>query len=251
MPDALPYQRSLPTCFARGMVQSLPFLVVLVPFALLFGVLSRATGLDLAATMGMSILVLAGASQLTMLQLFQQEASAIIVILSALAVNLRMAMYSASLAQWLGRAGPWQRMAIAFTLIDQNYVISVREYEIHPKLTLKQRIAFYGGTMLVLIPPWPFVTYLGATIGATLPTDQLGMDIVVPIMFMAMVAPTFRSAPHLLAAVVSIILALAFNWLPPGLGLMVAAPSAMVAAAMLEKHLHRRRALRNAPEAAP
>ena len=237
-PDSPPVR----ACFWRGALHAVPFLLGLVPFALVFGVMARAAGFDLVQVNAMSILVLAGASQLTIVELVQQQAPTLIVILSALAVNLRMAMYSASLAPWLGRASPRARAAVAYGLVDQCFVLSLTEYERAPSLTMAQRLAYFTGTALVMVVPWIVLSHLGAVLGRALPVAEWGLDIAVPVMFIAMVAPSLRSIPHLVAASVSVALALALHWLPAGLGLLVAAPFAMVAGAATEQRLNRRRA---------
>ena len=89
--------------FRHGLIQSLPFLLVLAPFGLLFGG-SLEGGLHPPQVMGFSVLVLAGASQFTAVQLMSEHTPALIVIITAIAVNLRMAMYSASMVPWLGGA---------------------------------------------------------------------------------------------------------------------------------------------------
>ena len=43
--------------FWHGIVQSLPFLIVIVPFAVLFGVVALEAGMDVAQVMGFSVLV--------------------------------------------------------------------------------------------------------------------------------------------------------------------------------------------------
>ena len=92
------------TAYWRGFRAALPFTIVVGPFGLLFGVVGTEAGLDVAQVMGFTVLVIAGASQFTALQLMQDNAPTLIVIASALAINLRMAMYSASFAPHLGRA---------------------------------------------------------------------------------------------------------------------------------------------------
>lgn len=243
-PDLRPEGPPLNACYRRGFWQAFPFLLAIIPFALVFGVLARTAGFDLVQTNAMSILVLAGASQLTIIELMQQQAPTLIVILSALAVNLRMVMYSASLAQYLGHAPPLARAAVAYGLIDQSYVLAFTEYERQPRLTMQQRLAFFAGSSTVLVPTWIVATHVGAVLGHSLPVAELGFDIVVPVLFIAMIAPGLRSAPHLVAASVSVVLALMLHWLPSGLGLLVAAPCAMLAGAATEQHLNRRRAAR-------
>lgn len=225
--------RSPAQCFWHGVVQSLPFLIVILPFAVLFGVVALEAGMDVAQVMGFSVLVLAGASQFTAVQLLSDNAPVIIVILSGLAVNLRMAMYSASLVPWLGRATPAQRAGLAYVLIDQTYALSIQHYERHPALSMQQRIAYFGGTALVLCVPWMLGSWIGATVGQAIP-DDIALDFAMPITFIAMIAPMLRTAAHLAACFVAVLAALVLAGMPSGLGLLIAAPLGMVTGAVVE-----------------
>ncbi|MFB2532840.1 AzlC family ABC transporter permease [Paracoccus sp. p3-h83] len=231
--------------FAKGLRDGLPFLLVVLPFALLFGVVAHEAGLDLAQIMGFSVLVLAGASQFTAVQLLADNAPALIVIVSALAVNLRMAMYSASLVPHLGAAPLRMRALIAYLLIDQTYALSDAEFTARPARPLAEKIAYFMGTSVTLCLPWMAMTAIGATMGRAIP-PAFALDFAVPITFLAMIAPALRSLPHVVAAAVSVIGALVFSVLPHGLGLLVAAPLAMVAGARTELFLARRAARRGA-----
>ncbi|MFN6979895.1 MAG: AzlC family ABC transporter permease, partial [Gemmobacter sp.] len=64
--------------FWRGARDALPFLVILVPFALLFGVVGTDAGLSLAQVMGFSIFVIAGASQFAAVQLLAENAPTLV-----------------------------------------------------------------------------------------------------------------------------------------------------------------------------
>ena len=81
--------------FVQGMLAGLPFTVFAIPFALLFGVVATEAGLHVAEVMGFSLLVIAGAAQFTAVQLMTENTPVWVVLAAALAVNLRMAMYSA------------------------------------------------------------------------------------------------------------------------------------------------------------
>lgn len=225
--------RSPAQSFRHGVVQSLPFLIVILPFAILFGVVALEAGMDIAQVMGFSVLVLAGASQFTAVQLLSDNAPVIIVILSGLAVNLRMAMYSASLVPWLGRATPAQRAGLAYVLIDQTYALSIQHYERHPTLSMQQRMAYFAGTALVLCVPWMIGSWIGATVGQAIP-DDIALDFAMPITFIAMIAPMLRSAAHLAACFIAVMTALLLAGLPSGLGLLIAAPLGMAAGALVE-----------------
>ena len=62
----------------RGVRDGLPFLAVVGPFAMLFGVLATESGLALHETMGFSVVVIAGAAQFTALQLMQDHAPLVV-----------------------------------------------------------------------------------------------------------------------------------------------------------------------------
>jgi predicted branched-subunit amino acid permease len=82
---------------------------------------------------------------------------------------------------------------------------------------------------------------LGAVIGEAIPAS-LSLDFAVPVCFIALTAPLLRSAPHVFAALVAALMALAFAWLPWSLGLIVAALSGLIAGAQAELFLRRRKA---------
>jgi predicted branched-subunit amino acid permease len=220
--------------FLLGLRLSAPFLLVVCPFALLFGVLGMEAGLGLAQVMGFSVLVIAGASQLTALQLMTEGAPTLVVLASALAVNLRMAMYSASLAPWIGAAPLWQRAVAAYLLVDQSYAIGVSSYETAPQMTVPQRMALFFGTVALIAPLWYVFTLAGALLGQRVP-EALALDFAVPVAFLALIAPGLRTLAHLAAALSAIVLALAFAWMPFNTGLLVAAPLAMAVGAEVER----------------
>ena len=86
-----------PSHYLAGVRDGLPFILMAAPFATVFGVAATDAGLTLAQVMGFSVLVIAGASQFAAVQMMADNAGIALVLFAALAVNLRMAMYSASL----------------------------------------------------------------------------------------------------------------------------------------------------------
>lgn len=223
-----------------GALHGVPFLLVLIPFALLFGVVATAAGLDVAQTMGFSVLVLAGASQFSAVQMMTDHAPVLVVLASSLAINLRMGMYSASLTPWIGRAPAWQRALVAYVLIDQSYGLAIQQYEKRPEWPVPQRVAYLLGATPVLCLPWMIATYVGATAGSLIPAHW-PLDFAVPITFLAMAAPMLRTLPHAIAAAVAVAAALALSGLPSGTGVLVAGPLGMAAGALTDTWLAGRR----------
>jgi predicted branched-subunit amino acid permease len=220
-----------------------PFTLVVVPFSLLFGVVGTEAGLSIAETMGFSVLVIAGAAQFTALQLLTDNAPTLIALVSALAVNLRMAMYSASLTPWLGAAPLWQRALAAYFMVDQSYACAIVKYEREPELSVPERMAYFFGVVTPICPLWYAFTLIGALVGNAVPAG-LPLDFALPITFLAMIGPMLRTPAHLAAAFVSVALALLCAGLPYNLGLLVAGIAGMMTGAQVEVLLERRRQAR-------
>ncbi|WP_299705694.1 AzlC family ABC transporter permease [uncultured Tateyamaria sp.] len=221
------------SAFWAGVRDGAPFIFVAGPFAMLFGVLATEAGLNVFEVMTFSLAVIAGAAQFTALQVMENDAPTVVVILSALAVNLRVAMYSAALTPYLGRAPLWQRVFAAYLLVDQSYALSHAKFEAVPDLTIPQRMAYYFGTCLLVLIVWFGMSYAGAALGTQLPAD-LPLDFALPIAFLSMVAPMVRTLPHLIAATVAVIVGLLAVSVPYSLGLIIAGAAGMMAGAQAE-----------------
>ncbi len=233
--------------FWRGLRDGLPFVAVVAPFALLFGVVARDAGLDLLEIMSMSVIVIAGGSQFTALGLMGEGAPILVVVIAAMAVNLRMAMYSAALVTWLGQASVKQRLLMAYVMVDQVYAQSAQTYDREPRMPLAERVTYYFGTAVAICAPWYVFSLLGAVMGRAIPAS-LSPDFAVPVCFLALLAPMLRGLPNLVAAGVSVAAAIAFAGVPWNLGLLLASGAAMVAGAQTERMLARRRAEEGAGE---
>ncbi len=221
------------SAFLRGLGHGTPFLIIILPFGLLFGVVGTEAGFNLAEVMGFSFLVIAGASQFAAVQLMTENVPTLIVILTALTVNLRMAMYSASIAPYLRDVSMWKRALMSYGLVDQTYALGVAEFENTPNLSTAERVAYFTGTGLPVFIAWYISTYLGAVFGARIP-PEFALDFAVPISFLALVAPALKTIAHVAAALTSVVLALLLAFVPFGLGLIIAALIAMCVGAFIE-----------------
>ena len=217
----------------QGVRDGSPFVLVVIPFSLLFGVAATDAGLTLGQAMGFTVLVIAGASQFAALQMMVDNAGIALVLLAALAVNLRMAMYSAALVPHLGAVPLWQRACAAYLMFDQTYLASVKAYEERPEMSLAERIAYYFGVATPITPVWCGMTVVGVLVGATIP-PEMALDFALPITFLAMVAPMLRTLAHVAAAATSVVVALLLIGLPSGFGLLIAAACAMVVGVLVE-----------------
>lgn len=232
----MPFPRS---AFLRGARAALPFTVVVVPFGMLFGVVATEAGLHVWETMLFTLSVFAGASQFAAIQTMQENAPAAIVLLTALAVNLRMVMYSVTLAPHYGNTPRWTRAIMSYFLVDQTFAATTVEFERNPGLSSAEKVAFFFGSVAPVAPLWFAASLAGALIGRAVPPEW-ALDFALPITFLAMVAPMLRSLPHIVAAGLSILLSLLLAPMPYGTGLLVASALSMAAGALLDAYLERR-----------
>jgi predicted branched-subunit amino acid permease len=221
------------SAYWKGVRDGAPFILVAGPFATLFGVVATEAGLNLFEVLSFSVVVIAGAAQFTALELMQKEAPTIIVLISALAVNLRVAMYSAALTPYLGNAPLWQRVIISYLLVDQSYALSHAKFEAEPNMSIPARTAYFFGTCTLVMIAWFSFSYLGATVGTLMPAN-IPLDFALPIAFLSMIAPMIRSLPHLAAATTAIVVSLLCIAVPYSLGLIIAGIAGMAAGSVTE-----------------
>ena len=229
------------SAFLQGVRDGAPFVVVVAPFAVLFGVLATEAGLSVFEALMFSVVVIAGSAQFTALSLMQTDTPTLIVLASALAVNLRMAMYSASITPHLGALPLWKRAVAAYFLVDQTYAFSIAKYEAEPQMSTAEKLAYFFGTVAPTCPFWYIFTLVGALIGQQVPASW-GIDFIMPLTFLAMIGPMLRTPAHMVAAFVAAAAALAFAWVPYNLGLLVAGTIGMIAGAQAELWAQRARA---------
>lgn len=222
------------SAFLEGFVAGMPFLLVIGPFAFLFGVVAVEAGLDVPQAVGMSVVVIAGSAQFTAVQLLSESAPAWVAMAAALAVNLRMAMYSAALQPHLGSAPLWQRVIVSYLNFDVSHALGIAHFEGRPERPTDQKVVYFLGTIALTAPLWVVGTLIGAVTGEALPDGTL-IDFAMPILFLAIVGSMLKTLAHLAAAISSAIAAMLLFWLPTGISLLIAAVIAMAVGAEIER----------------
>ncbi|ESP88763.1 AzlC family protein [Candidatus Halobonum tyrrellensis G22] len=229
----------LPDEVRAGVRDTLPLLVGMVPFALVSGVAGTETGLTPLQTLGMSVLVFAGASQLAALDLLGRDAALGAVVLTAVVVNLRLLMYSASIAPHFRHLPARVRVGCAYLLTDPSYALSVARYaeagaepgdgtaeRTREETTDEEsgpRPPYYylgvGGTLWVV---WQVGTAAGVAFGAAVP-DGWRLEFAVPLIFLALLVPALSDRPRLVAGGVAAAGATLGAGLPLNAGLLAGA----------------------------
>lgn len=219
--------------FGRGARDVLPIMVGVVPFGLIVGVSGVGAGLTTADVLASSLLVFAGASQLAMIDLLGQGAPWLVAVLTAAVINVRMLMYSASMAPWFASVPLGQRAGAAYFLTDQSFALSVTHYA-QGETTPRARLAYYLGTAVPLWLNWQLVTVVGALAGAAVP-DEVPLAATIPLVFLALLVPAVTDRPTLAAALVGGGVAVLAVPLPANLGLMVGALAGISVGVVLDR----------------
>ncbi len=217
-----------------------PMLVGVIPFGLVAGATPATSGFGLGAAVGLSTIVFAGASQLAATDVLANGGSAGVAALAACTINLRMLLYSASLAPLLATEPLRRRLAAAYLLTDQAYAVSITRWT-SPADEPGRRMPFYFGGAALLWVVWQLSTIAGALIGAAVPED-LPLDFAVPLVFLVLLVPALTSRPAVAAAVVGGGTAVAAAEAGAGpLSVMAGAVAGIVAGATAEAVAERRR----------
>ncbi|MFA1609502.1 AzlC family ABC transporter permease [Halobellus rubicundus] len=198
---------SLPPEVARGLRDAGPVLIGFVPFGLVAGAAGVDAGLTPLQTIGLSVVVFAGASQLAAIDLFGRNAELLVVVLTGVVINLRMLMYSASIAPRFRPLRAWWKTACAYVLTDQAYALSIARYS-DEDLSPSERRNYYLTVAVSLWLLWQVCTILGIVVGARVP-DSWGLEFAVPLVFLGLLVPTVTSPPKAVAAIVGGTVALA------------------------------------------
>lgn len=216
--------------FSQGLAGGSPIMAGVAPFGLIYGAAARALDLSLGQTLGMSLTIFAGSSQLVFLDLWGQEASVLALILTGLVINLRMAMYSASIAPWLGVQTRLKSLIGAYFLTDEGYGISMGRF-----LSQRQQPAspyyFFLGAALPTWLSWQLCSLAGYLAGALVP-ESWSLDMAVPLVFLAILIPMLARGPKITAALAAMVVAVAAARLPMNLGLILAIFVGIVAGAL-------------------
>ena len=218
--------------FFKGVIDVSPLMIPVIPFGLIFGILSIDIGFSPLATMGMSLIIFGGASQIVLLQLFSGGASSLVIISSVGAVNSRHLLYGAVVSEHLSDLKLVWKIIISYFLIDQAFARS-NEYLKKSNEKNKYFHLIGGGATCWVI--WQSTTLLGIILGAAIP-EKLGLSFAVPLTFIAILVNDFRKVFNVIVIIVSgLVATLGFNYIPYKAYVIVAALTGLITAMILTR----------------
>jgi predicted branched-subunit amino acid permease len=222
--------------FLKGISDVSPLMIPVVPFGLIFGVLSLEIGFTPLETMGMSLIIFGGASQIILLQLFSGGASSLVIISSVGAVNSRHMLYGAVVSEHLSDLKMIWKIIISYFLIDQAFAVS-NEYLKKNKDKNNYFHLVGGGATCWII--WQSTTFLGIILGSAIP-EELGLSFAVPLTFLALLVNDFRKLINVVVIIISgLVATIGYNFIPFKAYVILAALTGLLSAIILTKIIKR------------
>lgn len=241
-PDLKPHRvitSSAASTFLAGARDTFPLIVGAIPFGLIFGTLAMSSGMSFIGTMAMSAFVFAGSAQFIALGLVAAGTAWPLIVLTTFVVNLRHALYSATLASYVVHLPQRWQIPLAFWLTDETFAVVISRFTQDPDPAYNRW--YYLGSALFMYVNWQICTFLGLTIGRFLPdAASWGLDFAMPVTFIGMVIPYLKSRSMVATVIVSGIASLVAYPMPHKLGLMIAALAGIVAG-MLTDFIHKKK----------
>ena len=218
--------------FLKGIIDVSPLMIPVVPFGLIFGVLSIEIGFTPLETMGMSIIIFGGASQIILLQLFSGGASSLVIISSVGAVNSRHLLYGAVVSEHLSDLKLIWKIIISYFLVDQAFA---RSNEYFKKNNDRNKYFHLIGGGITCWVIWQTTTFLGIVVGSFIP-EKLGLSFAVPLTFLALLVNDFRKFINVIVIIVSgLVATLGYNYIPFKAYAIVAGLTGLLVAMILTK----------------
>ncbi|MCP1419439.1 putative branched-subunit amino acid permease [Pseudomonas laurylsulfativorans] len=217
--------------FFHGVRTLIPLTPGVIPFGLITGVMAIEMGMSPGMSMGMTLLFYSGSAQLVALQLLQNGALPVTVVVTALIINLRFIMYSASLAPYLHHLPRRWTWPVSYLLSDQSYALCTLKFSSGELGRFAPH--FYAGTAVAMWLTWQLSVFAGVYLGASIP-EAWSLSFAVPLSFLALLVPGIRSAASLGAAVTGGLIAVSAVKLPYNLGLVTASIGGVIAGLLIE-----------------
>jgi 4-azaleucine resistance transporter AzlC len=206
--------------FLTGLRDESPILLGVIPFGMIYGILALKAGLSPFTAQAMSSVVFAGSAQFMLVQWIATGTPAAVMIVAAFVVNLRHALYSASVAPHVKKLSPVWKAILSYLLTDEAYAVTILHYE--KPGDDRYRHWYFLGAGLALWTSWQISTAAGLFLGTQIPPNW-GLDFTLALTFIALAVPAIRDRAGLLAAACAGLTAVLASGLPYKLGLLLAA----------------------------
>ena len=205
---------------AQARVQGLQVAAAVSLYGVSFGALSVASGLSVAQTMVLSLVMFSGASQFAVIGILASGgvAAGLAAVLSAGLLGIRNGLYALRMAPVLSPRGPLRLLAAQLTIDESTAVASAQP------ATSSARVGFWT-TGVWLFVGWNLMSLAGALLGDVLgDVRAYGLDAAAAAAFLGLVWPWLRRGEPMVIAVAAVVLTVALlPFVPAGVPVLAVA----------------------------
>lgn len=207
--------------YLAGVRVGFPFALATFVLGISFGVLARSLGWGVVAPIVFSVITFSGSAQFAVAAVLGAGGGTLAAVLAAVLLNARFGPMGVAVAPYL-KGGPLRRALEGQAVVDASWALARRgegrfDREFMFGVTALQLAAWVGGTV---------VGVLGNFIEDP---EKLGLDIIFPAFFLALLADELRNSRAAAVAVIAAALALILvPFTPPGVPVIAACTAALL-----------------------
>lgn len=210
--------------YLAGARAALPFAMATVVLGISFGVLARSLGWGVLAPIVFSVIAFSGSAQFAVAAVLGGGGGMFTAIVAAVLLNARFLAMGVAVAPYL-KGGPFRRALEGQTIVDASWALASRGEGRFDR-------AFMIGATAPQVAAWIGGTVIGVLAGnAVGNVERLGLDVIFPAFFMALLVDELRSGGKraiAAAAIATVLAAVLIPFAPPGVPVIAACVAAMV-----------------------
>lgn len=185
---------------SQALIDILPLSIAVTPWGILTGALAIQVGLTPWQAQLLSLLVFAGAAQLSGITLIGNMASPLSIFGTTIVISARHLLYSITFRESVAKLSLTWRLALGFVLTDEMFAVS--QSHTQRTGTFSPLYALVAGFAFYIV--WNVTTFIGIVAGDYFKNiDSFGMDFAIAATMIAMTFDKIRERPILLAMLVS------------------------------------------------
>ncbi len=209
--------------YLAGVRAGLPFALIAGVVAISFGVLARSLGWGVIAPIVFSVVTFSASAQFAVAAVLGAGGGVFAAIAAAVLLNARFFPMGVAVAPYL-KGGPLRRALEGQTIVDTSWALASRgggrfDREFMIGATVPQFAAWIAGTVV------------GVLADDVVDVEQLGLDVIFPAFFLALLVVELRNGGKraIAAAVIAAALAVALvPFAPPGVPVLAACVAALL-----------------------
>lgn len=211
--------------FKRGLKDSVPVCLGIVPFAVILGAQASQKGMSSLEIVLMMGLNFAGGSEFAAVGLWGSPLPVLLIWGSTLMINSRHVLMGVALSPYVRDLPLKKLLPTLFVMTDESWALSISDVKKRERVGLNLfSLPYYWGTAAMLYPLWVVCGALGWLAAPVLgDVDKLGFGMAFPAVFLVLLRGMWRGWQAALPWLVSILAAAAVYLLWPANGWYVAA----------------------------